>query len=65
MTFNDENIDLNPNLSEVAKNIKSIQTFFSGMDYFYGDVEQAKKDYVNPPTTEVMGFPPLLWVAAF
>lgn len=20
---------------------------------------------VNPPTTEVMGFPPLLWVAAF
>lgn len=45
MTFNDENIDLNPNLSEVAKNIKSIQTFFSGMDYFYGDVEQAKKDY--------------------
>ena len=45
MTFNDENIDLNPNLSEVAKNIKSIQKFFSGMDYFYGDVEQAKKDY--------------------
>lgn len=40
-----ENIDLNPNLSEVAKNIKSIQKFFSGMDYFYGDVEQAKKDY--------------------
>ena len=36
MTFNDENIDLNPNLSEVAKNIKSIQKFFSGMDYFYG-----------------------------
>lgn len=23
------------------------------------------KDTVNPPTTEVMGFPPLLWVAAF
>lgn len=45
MTFNDKNIDLNPNLSEVAKNIKSIQKFFSGMDYFYGDVEQAKKDY--------------------
>lgn len=45
MTFNDENIDLNPNRSEVAKNIKSIQKFFSGMDYFYGDVEQAKKDY--------------------
>lgn len=45
MTFNDENIDLNPNLSEVAKNIKSIQKFFSGIDYFYGDVEQAKKDY--------------------
>lgn len=45
MTFNDENIDLNPNLSEVAKNIESIQKFFSGMDYFYGDVEQAKKDY--------------------
>jgi hypothetical protein len=45
MTFNDENIDLNPNLSEVAKNIKSIQKFFLGMDYFYGDVEQAKKDY--------------------
>lgn len=45
MTFNDENIDLNPNLSEVAKNIKSIQKFFSGMDYFYGDVKQAKKDY--------------------
>ena len=45
MTFNDEDIDLNPNLSEVAKNIKSIQKFFSGMDYFYGDVEQAKKDY--------------------
>lgn len=45
MTFNDENINLNPNLSEVAKNIKSIQKFFSGMDYFYGDVEQAKKDY--------------------
>ena len=45
MTFNGENIDLNPNLSEVAKNIKSIQKFFSGMDYFYGDVEQAKKDY--------------------
>lgn len=45
MTFNDENIDLNPNLSGVAKNIKSIQKFFSGMDYFYGDVEQAKKDY--------------------
>lgn len=45
MTFNDENIDLNPNLSEVAKNIKSIQKFFSGMDYFYGNVEQAKKDY--------------------
>lgn len=45
MTFNDENIDLNPNLSEVAKNIKSIQKFFSGMDYFYGDVEQAKKNY--------------------
>ncbi len=45
ITFNDENIDLNPNLSEVAKNIKSIQKFFSGMDYFYGDVEQAKKDY--------------------
>lgn len=21
--------------------------------------------FVNPPTTEVMGFPPLLWVAAF
>lgn len=45
MTFNNENIDLNPNLSEVAKNIKSIQKFFSGMDYFYGDVEQAKNDY--------------------
>lgn len=45
MTFNDENINLNPNLSEVAKNIKSIQKFFSGMDYFYGNVEQAKKDY--------------------
>lgn len=45
MTFNDKDIDLNPNLSEVAKNIKSIQKFFSGMDYFYGDVEQAKKDY--------------------
>lgn len=45
MTFNDENIDLNPNLSEVAKNIESIQKFFSGMDCFYGDVEQAKKDY--------------------
>lgn len=45
MTFNDEDIDLNPNLSEVAKNIKSIQKFFSGMDYFYGDVEQAKKEY--------------------
>lgn len=43
MTFNDENIDLNPNLSEVAKNIKSIQKFFSGMDYFYGDVEQARR----------------------
>lgn len=43
MTFNDENIDLNPNLSEVAKNIKSIQKFFSGMDYFYGDVEQAQE----------------------
>lgn len=45
MTFNGENIDLNPNLSDVTKNIKSIQKFFSGMDYFYGDVEQAKKDY--------------------
>lgn len=45
MTFNDENINLNPNLSEVAKNIESIQKFFSGIDYFYGDVEQAKKDY--------------------
>ena len=22
-------------------------------------------DYVNPPTTKVAGFPPLLWVAAF
>lgn len=43
--INGENIDLNPNLSEVAKNIESIQKFFSGMDYFYGDVEQAKKDY--------------------
>ena len=65
MTFNGENIDLNPNLSDVTKNIKSIQKFFSGMDYFYGDVEQAKKDYVNPPTTKVAGFPPLLWEAAF
>lgn len=45
MAFNGENIDLNPNLSDVTKNIKSIQKFFSGMDYFYGDVEQAKKDY--------------------
>ena len=42
MTFNGENVDLNPNLSDVTKNIKSIQKFFSGMDYFYGDVEQAK-----------------------
>lgn len=24
-----------------------------------------EKELVNPPTTEVMGFPPLLWVAAF
>lgn len=29
----------------LKENIKSIQKFFSGMDYFYGDVEQAKKDY--------------------
>lgn len=36
-------------------------------------VEAIRKEYpagtrvrlVNPPTTEVMGFPPLLWVAAF
>lgn len=29
----------------LKENIESIQKFFSGMDYFYGDVEQAKKDY--------------------
>lgn len=45
LTFNGEAIDLNPNLSDVAKDIKSILKFYSGMDYFYGDVEQAKKDY--------------------
>lgn len=47
MTFNDENIDLNPNLSEVAKNIKSIQKFFSGMDYFYGDSNGGKTTFIK------------------
>ena len=36
---------------------------------YYNEKRLVELEYVvypvNPPTTEVMGFPPLLWVAAF
>lgn len=36
------------------------------VQFFFEDAEQCSKiQIVNPPTTEVMGFPPFLWVAAF